>query len=519
MKRTKNQAKRTLAVLLSVVMLMSAWVFAAPAAGAADHTHVFNVRQTDGLYHWMKCATCDEIANKEAHTGTATCIAPATCEVCGESFGLIDLTNHATTETVLEDAKDPGYTYTGFTGDRHCTACGEIVQHGEIIPKLSLEDNAAYALANRIVAAPDKYSPSDVANVNEKLGAVNAALTAENNDEAVIAALAALEAVVETVETVGPFRVTFIVGGEVVDEQTIEAGEAATPPEVPEYVYQGDNHKHFTGWSQDYTRILTDIVITPVYVEEAHDWQDSTVIRAATCVQTGSQRINCACGATDTKVLPIDADYHTGNTVTTRENEVAATCSAEGSYVEVVKCECGLEIHRTTRTIAKLPHTPGETVREDVEVSCNEPAGYYDVVYCSVCGEEASRTKHDSGEALGHNWSDWKVTSEATCTAEGSKTRTCARCGETETAVLAKTAHPDANGDKVCDSCGYVFPDHSHKDADNNNVCDGCGAVIDTSARCSWCSINDKWEGTIFVGWIVAFIHLFVHLAQTSKFK
>ena len=41
-----------------------------------------------------------------------------------------------------------------------------------------------------------------------------------------------------------------------------------------------------------------------------------------------------------------------------RENEVAATCTQEGSYDEVVYCsECGEELSREHKTIDKLPHT------------------------------------------------------------------------------------------------------------------------------------------------------------------
>ena len=43
-------------------------------------------------------------------------------------------------------------------------------------------------------------------------------------------------------------------------------------------------------------------------------------------------------------------------------------------------------------------------------------------------------------DALGHDWSDWTVTTEATCFTDGEETRTCATCGETETQVIAKNS-------------------------------------------------------------------------------
>lgn len=64
----------------------------------------------------------------------------------------------------------------------------------------------------------------------------------------------------------------------------------------------------------------------------------------------------------------------------TRENENPATCTADGSYDEVVKCSrCGTEISRTSKTIP----------------------------------------------ALGHDYGEWTVTKEATTTAEGEKQRVC----------------------------------------------------------------------------------------------
>ena len=32
--------------------------------------------------------------------------------------------------------------------------------------------------------------------------------------------------------------------------------------------------------------------------------------------------------------------------------------------------------------------------------------------------------------------------------------------------------------------------------------------------RCSWCDINEKWEDTPVIGWIVAFIHMIIHAVQ-----
>ena len=54
-----------------------------------------------------------------------------------------------------------------------------------------------------------------------------------------------------------------------------------------------------------------------------------------------------------------EAPHTHAPTSTVRENEVAATCTTEGSYDEVVKCaECGEELSRTAKTVEKTAHTP-----------------------------------------------------------------------------------------------------------------------------------------------------------------
>jgi len=155
-----------------------------------------------------------------------------------------------------------------------------------------------------------------------------------------------------------------------------------------------------------------------------------------------------------------------------KENEVAASCTAEGSYDEVVLCSvCGEEISRTAKTIEKAAHTAGEAVAEnEVAASCTAEGSYDEVVYCTVCGEEMSReTKtvekkaHTAGEAVVEN----EVA--ASCTAEGSYDEVvyCTVCGEEmsrETKTVEKTAHTpgepaeeDGNIVVRCTVCGEIL--------------------------------------------------------------
>ena len=90
-------------------------------------------------------------------------------------------------------------------------------------------------------------------------------------------------------------------------------------------------------------------------------------------------------------VLPTEPHTHTP-AEPVQENVVPASCTAEGSYDEVVYCsECGEELSREQKTIDKIAHTPGEPVLEN-EVVGHDSTTYDSVVYCTVCGEEISRT-------------------------------------------------------------------------------------------------------------------------------
>ena len=84
------------------------------------------------------------------------------------------------------------------------------------------------------------------------------------------------------------------------------------------------------------------------------------------------------------------------------ENEVAATCTTGGSYDEVVYCtECEAEISRTAKTIAALGHDWGEWVETDGKAmrTCKRDASHtetVDVAYATVSGDGATWEKGSS---------------------------------------------------------------------------------------------------------------------------
>ena len=115
------------------------------------------------------------------------------------------------------------------------------------------------------------------------------------------------------------------------------------------------------------------------------------------------------------------------------ENEVAATCTDEGSYYKVVYCtECGEELTTEFVTTDALGHT--EAINDAVEPSCTR-IGWTEGKYCSVCNEvlveqrEVSMTDHNyqftehKATCTDGGYTDWYCTNfESTGTVEGSET-------------------------------------------------------------------------------------------------
>lgn len=120
-----------------------------------------------------------------------------------------------------------------------------------------------------------------------------------------------------------------------------------------------------------------------VCAPDKHTWDDGEVTKKATCTEAGVRTYTCTlCGETKTETIGKLA--HTPAEAI-RENEVTATCTTEGSYDEVVKCSaCGGEISRTPRTTAALGHK-AETIPGKAPTATE--TGLTEGSKCSVCGE------------------------------------------------------------------------------------------------------------------------------------
>ena len=141
-----------------------------------------------------------------------------------------------------------------------------------------------------------------------------------------------------------------------------------------------------------------------VYTVSAHDYTYSVVVTDPDCETAGYTTHTCICGDyyVDT---PVAALGHTDGEVVV-ENNVAPTCTATGSYDNVVYCTvCGTEVSRETVTVNALGHKYDAVVTAP---TC-ESAGY--TTYTCHCGDTYTA---DEVEKLGHDYEAYSYVVDGT---------------------------------------------------------------------------------------------------------
>ena len=201
-----------------------------------------------------------------------------------------------------------------------------------------------------------------------------------------------------------------------------------------------------TAGEQQYTCIICNQTKTEPVKATGHDWQINKILSAATCTSNGIARYICkTCGYGENHTI-----YATGHKPEIR-NKKEATCSSTGYTGDTYCSVCNKKL-RLGETIAKKEHT---WVKQDnIPATCEK--GEMEVEKCSVCGETKETQISDP---LGHDYGEWKVTKEPTCTKYGTKKRICKRCNEYEIDVIDPTGHQHTKiidqKDVTCEEKGY----------------------------------------------------------------
>ncbi len=199
--------------------------------------------------------------------------------------------------------------------------------------------------------------------------------------------------------------------------------------------------------------IVCDEVLTDPEVVDAlgHEMNEGVITTNPTCTAEGIKTYSCSrCEYTETE--PVEMVAHTLADAVV-ENEVAATCTANGSYESVVYCSvCNMEMSRETVTTDMIAHTAGDVVVENnVDATCTAGGSYDNVVYCTVCNTEMSRNTVNT-EVAAHDYV--AVVTAPTCTEAGYTTYTCSVCQASYTAnETSATGHTIVVDEAVAPTC------------------------------------------------------------------
>lgn len=355
--------------------------------------------------------------------------------------------------------------------------------------------------------------------------------TVDGYAAAINAAIAALEP--------NKFDVIFLdkFGAILLYDKNAEYKSSVTPPEFPEdqkTYYDADNHYTYAGWDSDeYTSILDDLVIAPVYTAEAHDWKIETV--TSTCVQAGTQKYTCnVCGYVKydggdqlgdhvwnseftvdlepTCTLPGSKSIHCtlcdarkdeteiepkGHLFSTVSSLAPATCDRDG--IDTRLCdECGVCEH------VLVPASGHNYVKTTVAPTCT--AKGYDEYVCQNDGCGFSY-RDNYTDVIAHSYGEWETVSEAHCGIAGVKKQTCTECGyinldsidalthntpDTWTVVLNPTCEGKGYQVKNCTRCGLLMEKeeiaaltHDYKvTSETSATCITAGVKTETCANC-----------------------------------
>lgn len=196
-----------------------------------------------------------------------------------------------------------------------------------------------------------------------------------------------------------------------------------------------------------------------------HDWA-TIEHKDATCTETGVEGgeycKSCGFGKQEAeKVIPAK-----GHTEFVNEPAVDPTCTTTGQ-TEGKKCSVCGEITAVSLPLPSLGHDMVEELA--ISPTCTTP-GLSAGTHCLRCDY---KTGLEVVPALGHDWGEWIVSKEPTCTEKGEEKRDCKRagCNASEDRALDAKGHTivtDAAKAATCTGTGLTEGKH----------CSVCGEVL-----------------------------------------
>jgi len=264
------------------------------------------------------------------------------------------------------------------------------------------------------------------------------------------------------------------------------------------------------------------LVAQQIVPANGHRYGEWTQTLAPTCTEKGSECRDCDdCDHYETREL--SAKGHTNKDAVV-ENQIDATCTADGSYDSVIYCSvCNAEVSREAKTIGKLGHNYSTEWTVDLEPTCMEKGSKSH--HCSRCSDKADVTEI---AANGHNYE--AVVTAPTCTTKGYTTYTC-YCGDTytdnevpatghsysiaweqndthhwhkatceHTSEISEKIEHDYGTDYICDTCGYDSEIHATEISLNVNnttlIVGNTQSLIATISPANTTNQNITWSSS-----------------------
>ena len=196
-----------------------------------------------------------------------------------------------------------------------------------------------------------------------------------------------------------------------------------------------------------------DVTLKAEWTQLAHTHSyTSSVTKAATCTETGVRTYTCSCG--DSYTESIAALGHSYTTTTTQP-----TCTEAGKTVTTCS-RCG---DSSTTVIAAKGHTYGGYVYNN-DATCTKDGTQTRT--CITC--QATETVAAEGTMVEHLFYDYVFNNDATCTADGTMTAYCEYgCGTTDTIKDVGTA-----------------TGHSYSSVTTDPTCTEAGKTVTTCSNC-----------------------------------
>jgi len=398
-------------------------------------------------------------------TCNATGVKTFTCSVCEDSYTeeiAIDADNHVG-ETEIRDVVAETCGAAGYTGDKYCLDCENIIEEGSEIPATGNHDNTSEVtkIATCCETGTKTYTCSVCGNIETE----EIAIDAENH----VGGTDIRDAAAENCGVAGYTGDTYCLGCDV----TLEKG--AVIPATNNHNYVSAVTKPANCYE---TGVVTYICSTcsKFYTESIEinkfNHAGGLGIRndfEPTCAATGYTGDTYCLGCNET-LKPGTVIEATG--IHTYEDKVttAPTCIEKG--VRTFTCSVCEDSYTEEIAIDADNHAGETEIRDYTEETCGKE-GYTGDTYCLDCEKKIA----DGGiiPATGNHTYESEVTTAPTCCATGVRTYTCTVCSEAYTRVIEIDATNHTGGteirDVVAETCGT-------KGYTGNTYCKGCDAKL-----------------------------------------